>query len=107
LNSPLDFSGFDSRKIDKVEVSQLKEGVKNLITAYIIAKVEAGKDEEVLKDIKKISGVKQATPTYGVYDLHVEVSFSKMEELDKFIFDGIRKVPGIKETVTLVAFKGV
>jgi len=78
-----------------------------LVTAYILAKVEAGKDEEALLEIKKMSGVKQATPTYGVYDLHVEVSFNKMEELDKFIFDGIRKVSGIKETVTLVAFKGI
>jgi DNA-binding Lrp family transcriptional regulator len=78
-----------------------------LIAAYILAKVEAGKDEEVLKEVKKMFGVKYATPTYGVYDLHVEVSFSKMEELDKFIFDGIRKISGIKETVTLVAFKGV
>jgi DNA-binding Lrp family transcriptional regulator len=78
-----------------------------LVTAYILAKVEAGKDEEVLLEIKKMSGVKQATPTYGVYDLHVEVSFNKMEELDKFIFDGIRRVSGIKETVTLVAFKGI
>jgi DNA-binding Lrp family transcriptional regulator len=30
-----------------------------------------------------------------------------MEDLDKFIFDEIRRIPGIKETVTLVAFKGV
>ena len=78
-----------------------------MITAYILAKVEAGKDEDVLKEVKKMPGVKQATPTYGVYDLHVEVSFSKMEELDKFIFEGIRKASGIKETVTLVAFKGI
>jgi len=30
-----------------------------------------------------------------------------MDELDKFIFDEIRRIPGIKETVTLIAFKGV
>jgi DNA-binding Lrp family transcriptional regulator len=78
-----------------------------LIVAYILAKVEAGKDAEILAEAKKIPGVKKATPTYGVYDLHVEVSFDAMEELDRFIFDGIRKIPGIKETVTLVAFKGM
>lgn len=78
-----------------------------MIVAYILAKVEAGKDKEVLSEVRLISGVKQATPTYGVYDLHVEVSFAEMEELDKFIFERIRTVPGIKETVTLVAFKGV
>jgi len=78
-----------------------------LTVAYVLAKVEAGKDQEVLKEVKKIAGVKQATPTYGIYDLHVEVAFDKMEELDKFIFDEIRKIPGIKETATLIAFKGM
>jgi DNA-binding Lrp family transcriptional regulator len=78
-----------------------------LAVAYVLAKVEAGRDKEVLKEVKKRTGVKQATPTYGVYDLHVEVSFNSMEDLDKFIFDEIRRIPGIKETVTLVAFKGV
>jgi DNA-binding Lrp family transcriptional regulator len=78
-----------------------------LTTAYVLAKVEAGKDKEVLNETKKIPGVKQAVPTYGVYDLHVEVFFETMEELDRFIFDKIRRIPGIKETVTLVAFKGI
>jgi DNA-binding Lrp family transcriptional regulator len=77
-----------------------------MIVAYVLAKVEAGKDQEVLSEAKKIPGVKQAVPTYGVYDLHVEVSFDTMEELERFIFDKIRRIPGVKETVTLVAFKG-
>jgi DNA-binding Lrp family transcriptional regulator len=53
----------------------------------VLAKVEAGKDKEVLKEVKKMSGVKQATPTYGVYDPHVETSFDTIEELDRFIFE--------------------
>ncbi len=77
-----------------------------MIVAYVLAKVEAGKDAEVLTEAKEIPGVKQAVATYGVYDLHVEVSFDTMEELDRFIFDKIRRIPGIKETVTLVAFRG-
>jgi DNA-binding Lrp family transcriptional regulator len=68
----------------------------------VLAKVETGKDKEALEKVKHMLGVKQASLTYGIYDLHVEVSFNTMEELDKFIFDGIRKVQGIKETVTLV-----
>jgi len=77
-----------------------------LIVAYILAKVEAGKDEQVLKEIGKMPGVKQAISTYGTYDLHVEVSFDTLEELDRFVFEKIRKVPGIKETVTLIAPRG-
>jgi DNA-binding Lrp family transcriptional regulator len=79
--------------------------VLDLTVAYILAKVEAGKDQEVLKEVKTLPGVRQATPTYGVYDLHVKVSFETMEEFEKFIFDGIRKISGIKETVTLTALR--
>ena len=73
----------------------------------MLAKIEAGKDEEVLEEAKKIRGVRRAFPTYGAYDLHVEVSFDTMEELDKFIFERIRKILGITETATLIAFKGI
>lgn len=77
-----------------------------MIVAYILAKVEVGKDKEILEEVKKMSGVNQAALTYGIYDLHVEVSFDTMEELDEFIFEGIRKVNGVKDTVTLVVPKG-
>ena len=78
-----------------------------MTVAYVLAKVEAGKDQDVLKEVRNIPGVQSAIPTYGVYDLHVEASYNTMDELDRFIFDKIRRIPGIKETVTLIAFKGV
>lgn len=61
-----------------------------------------GKDKQAVQEVKKMSGAKKATSVYGVYDLHVEVSFDTTEELDKFIFEGIRKILGMKETVTLI-----
>ena len=77
-----------------------------MITAYVLAKVESGKDDEVLSEAQKLVGVKEATPTYGVYDLHIKVEFKSIEELDEFIFNKIRRIPGVKETVTLIAFRG-
>jgi DNA-binding Lrp family transcriptional regulator len=79
----------------------------DLIIAYVLAKVESGKDEEVLKEVRKMAGVQHAVPTYGVYDLHVEVSLKTMDELDSFVFNKIRRISGIKETITLIAFKGM
>ena len=78
-----------------------------MTNAYVLAKVEAGMDREILMEVRKMAGVKQAIPTYGMYDLFVEVSFDKMEELDKFIFEGMRRIRGIKETATLIAFKAI
>ncbi len=70
--------------------------------AYILAKIEAGKDKQAFEAIKKLPGAKEVTLTYGAYDLHVKVKFDTMEDLDGFIFEHIRKVDGIKDTMTLV-----
>ena len=78
-----------------------------MVVAYVLAKVESGKDQKVLEEVKKIPGVRNVALTYGMYDLHVEVSFDTMEALDNFIFGEIRRVAGIKETVTLIVPKGM
>lgn len=77
-----------------------------MVTAYVLAKVEAGKDESVLKEVKKLPGICSAVPTYGHYDLHVEVSITTTENLDEFVFAKLRTIEGIKETITLITFKG-
>ena len=76
-----------------------------MTVAYVLAKVESGRDEEVLKEVRKIPGVNHAVPTYGMYDLHVEASFNTMDDLDRFVFEKIRRISGVKETVTLIAFR--
>ncbi len=75
-----------------------------MVHAFILAKVQAGKDEEVLKEVNKLTGVQHTTPTYGQYDLHVEVSFKDKEQLDEFILEKIRKVVGVTDALTLIAF---
>ena len=76
--------------------------------AYVLAKIEVGQEKQAFEAIKKLVGVTSITFTYGIYDLHVEIKFDTMEELDEFVFEKIRKVKGIKETVTLVVpSKGV
>lgn len=69
--------------------------------AYILARIEAGKDREIFNEIKKLAEIKRASATYGMYDLHIEVEFDTVEELDAFVFNKI-KILGIKETVTTI-----
>ena len=76
--------------------------VCSLVLAYVLARLEAGRDREVLGKIKVIDGVRRARPTYGTYDLIVEVSFESIKELDQFLFDKLRKLPHVKETVTVI-----
>jgi len=73
------------------------------VLAYVLARVEAGRDREVFSEIKKLKEIKKASATYGMYDLHIEVTVDRVEDLDAFVFDKVRKIPGVKETVTMIA----
>jgi len=43
--------------------TEFQRGVLNLMHAFILAKVESGRDGEVLKEVKEAAGVQHATPT--------------------------------------------
>jgi len=78
-----------------------------MIYVYILGKIETGMEEKVLNALKSVKNVKKASLTYGAYDLCIEGEFKGMEELDDFILKALRKVPGVKETATLIASKTV
>jgi DNA-binding Lrp family transcriptional regulator len=72
-----------------------------------MAKTDVGKEVEVLNRLKTIPGWIRASTTYGIYDLCIESEIDTMEELDKLVFDQLRKIPGVRETVTLVTSRSI
>ncbi len=94
------------RKLDRQEHLKCRRGVC-LVSAYVLAKVEAGKERNVLKEIKTIDGVERATATYGTYDLVVEVNLESIQDLDRFVFDRLRKISHVRETMTVICSETV
>lgn len=78
-----------------------------MIYAYILAKLETGSESKVLNLIKSMKEMKKASLTYGIYDLCIEGQFKTMEDLDNFLINQLRKITGIKDTVTLIASRTV
>ncbi|MFQ6115996.1 MAG: Lrp/AsnC ligand binding domain-containing protein [bacterium] len=78
-----------------------------MVSAYIMVKLEAGREGEVFAEVEKSREIKEASATYGAYDLLIKVKFEKIEELDRFIFDVVRRFPGVKETVTMIVAKTI
>ena len=78
-----------------------------MVSAYILANVETGADRKVFRDIRKLPGVNKVSMTFGTYDLCIEVSFETIENLDEFVFDKLRKIPKIRETVTVICSETV
>ncbi|MCS7096168.1 MAG: Lrp/AsnC ligand binding domain-containing protein [Nitrososphaerota archaeon] len=76
-----------------------------MIFAYILGKVERGSELDVLNALKNFEQVEKASIIYGAYDLCIEANFKTMEELNEFVFNAVRKTPGIKDTCTLIVAK--
>ena len=73
-----------------------------MVRAFVMAKVDAGKDKDVLEKAKLVNGVEEISATYGIYDLVVRVHFQSVEALDKFVFHELRAIPSVRETATLI-----
>jgi len=74
--------------------------------SFVLVKSKMGHELEVMNDILKIEGVKEATGTFGQYDIFVKVQASTRSELDKIITKKIRLVHNVLSTTTLPAISG-
>ena len=74
--------------------------------SFVLVKSKMGHEMDVMNDILKIEGVKEATGTFGQFDIFVKVQAPTRSELDKIITKKIRIVPNVLSTTTLPALPG-
>ena len=70
-----------------------------------MAKLDVGKEKETISKLKQIKEIKEAIITYGVFDLIIKVNFQNSEDLDDFVFNVVRQLPGVKDTMTMLVVK--
>jgi Lrp/AsnC family transcriptional regulator for asnA, asnC and gidA len=73
----------------------------NMTVAYVLINTEAGSEYSVYDEIKVMEGVVEVSIVYGLYDLVVKVETENIEKLS-YLVDLIRKIAGIRSTLTLV-----
>jgi len=73
--------------------------------AFVFVNAETGSEDEVLKGLGKIADVKEAHAVYGVYDIVAKVEAETMDKLREVIARKVRKVNGIRSTLTMLAMK--
>jgi DNA-binding Lrp family transcriptional regulator len=72
--------------------------------AYLLINTEEY-DSQLMKSLKKINGVEEAYPLYGVYDIIVKTKADTMDKI-KEIHNKIRKLEKIRQTITMIAPEG-
>jgi len=69
--------------------------------AYILIGCELGSETELVTKLLEIDKVKDATVTYGDYDIVVEAETDTEAQMDNLIMKKIRKLEKIRTTITL------
>ncbi len=62
---------------------------------------EIGTEHDLLLQLKKIDGIKDATITYGDYDIILEVETENEKKMNDLVASQIRKIAKIRSTITL------
>ncbi|MFM8659472.1 MAG: Lrp/AsnC family transcriptional regulator [Candidatus Nitrosotenuis sp.] len=69
--------------------------------AFVLVKCETAHEMDVMRELLKIDGVKEAHGTYGMYDLFVKVIGPNHKAVSDIITKQIRKTPNVVSTTTL------
>lgn len=73
-----------------------------MISAFTLVKVSPEKNIQVFKKIKKLQMIKEATLVYGEYDIILKTITKDLQELNKFIYNVLRRIPYINMTTTMI-----
>ncbi|HET8725329.1 MAG TPA: Lrp/AsnC ligand binding domain-containing protein [Anaeromyxobacteraceae bacterium] len=73
--------------------------------AFVLLKVEPGRLEEVANAVMEIDGVSEVHSVTGPFDLLVKLYAPGYDDFGDLIPDRIQKVPGVRDTETMLAFR--
>ncbi|MEM4555664.1 MAG: Lrp/AsnC ligand binding domain-containing protein [Acidilobaceae archaeon] len=73
--------------------------------AVILVNVDIGKEEIAFQKLLEIPEVKEAYIVYGIHDLIAVVKADGLEELRQVVVQKIRKIEGVRNTITCIVVK--
>ena len=71
--------------------------------AYVLIKIRAGEVKEVVKQLRKVTGVVEAHMTFGPYDAVAVVETPDISRLGAVTASAIQPIPGVEQTLTCLA----
>jgi len=74
--------------------------------ALVLMNAELGHETTLVNELKKTPNVTEVYAVYGVYDVIVKVEAESMEKLREAIATKLRRISGIKSTLTMIIVEG-
>ena len=73
--------------------------------AFVLIVNESGKEDSVISNLRNIPSITNAYGTFGSYDIITKLESSDEQIIQHDISDGIRKIPNVRSTLTLLVDK--
>ena len=75
-------------------------------TIFVMVKCELGRAYQVADEaVQKVEQVSEVHSTSGQYDLLLKCYLPEGQDVGHFVTESIQRLPGVKDTFTLIAFK--
>ncbi len=74
--------------------------------ALVLINAELGHETTLVNELKKTPNVTEVYAVYGVYDVIIKVEADSMEKLREAIATKLRRLGGVKSTLTMVIVEG-
>jgi DNA-binding Lrp family transcriptional regulator len=71
--------------------------------AFVLVNAELGYEEDVIREIRKLSDVREAHLVYGMYDIMVKIEGASVDKVKETVNSKIRKLDKIRSTLTMIA----
>jgi DNA-binding Lrp family transcriptional regulator len=73
--------------------------------AFVLMNAELGSEDSLVNELKKLEGVMEVYQVYGVYDIVAQVEADTMEKVKETITWKLRKLNGVKSTLTMIVME--
>jgi DNA-binding Lrp family transcriptional regulator len=73
--------------------------------AFVLMNAELGSEDSLVGELKRLEGVKEVYQVYGVYDIVAQVEADTMEKVKETITWKLRKLNGVKSTLTMIVME--
>jgi len=71
--------------------------------AFILINVRVGTVVQVVNHLQRVDQVREATMTFGPYDVVAVMEADDVNQLGRILADAVQPIPGIEETLTCLA----
>jgi DNA-binding Lrp family transcriptional regulator len=68
--------------------------------AYVLINIRTGEIKDVVRQMKKITQVREVNMTFGPYDAVAIVESRDIDDLGNILAGSIQPIPGVEETLT-------